>query len=111
MLEGSKSVDAHEAWVEVVSSIGQVGYDGRQHHANNPPKFSDPRLNRALQVVGGYKQVCLTPIDQQQWVQKRFLEAYDAATDSAARNEIKSIGRDEAKDLLQKLNIPQVGHG
>jgi hypothetical protein len=97
-IRGDRKGNAHEAWAEVVGTIGSL------YHANNPPKFDDPRINRALSVIGGYKQVCLTPYDEQQWLQKRFIEAYETADSSIHRNEIQQIGRDDASEVLQKLN-------
>lgn len=98
-IKGDRKGNAHEAWAEVLETIGS------RYHANNPPSFDDPRINRALSVIGGYKQVCLTPYDEQQWLQKRFIEAYETADSSIHRNEIKQIGRDDAAKLLSKIGL------
>ena len=99
VLEGSAETNAQEAWAQVLGTIGRGGY-----HANNPPQFDDPRIARALMVIGGYKQVCLTPYDEQQWLQKRFAEAYETADCSYQREEIKQISRDEAAGILKNLS-------
>lgn len=41
----------------------------------------DPRANRAMQIATQGRYVGHIPIDELQWVQKRFLEVYDELTD------------------------------
>lgn len=87
---------AKEVWQEVFAMIGQVDPDtGEQYSSYHAPKFDEVTAT-ALRNIGGWRAVCQTPLEEQQWLQKRFEEHYGTAeTVSTAL-----ISRERAGELL-----------
>lgn len=87
---GDNSPTPSDAWAEVFGHIRNSGYMER-------PKWSHPRITRALRVLGGWVDVCSAPPAHLPSNRSRFLEAYAAAEkDDGKRREIQ-----ETRDLLQ----------
>lgn len=102
---GDSKANAQEAWIQIVESTK------RGYHRRNPPVFDDPKIQRALDVIGGYGVYCDTEYPKQPFLQNQFIAAYQAVSESSKRQEIQQIGRDEAKELLRNLNIPKLPSG
>lgn len=69
ILTGGSEVRSIEAWGKLQDAIGTVGsYQG--------VVFDDPAIHGAVRALGGWVSVCEAKADE--WLAKRFREAYDA---------------------------------
>ncbi len=66
-----------EAWEEVCKAIRLVG----QYRV---PKFGDPLVQRAMEMIGGWRYVCLSENEASD--RARFAEAYDTLVDKERVN-------------------------
>jgi len=63
-------ISAYEAWGKVVRKIGTHGvYRGE-------PAFEEPAIAHAIQGVGGWRTICMTPEDSLFSTRARFVEAF-----------------------------------
>jgi len=62
-------IGASEAWGLVISQVRKNGY-------YREPEFDEPLIYRALDAVGGWRRVCMTPEDVVGVTEARFLEAF-----------------------------------
>jgi hypothetical protein len=66
--EGKKS--AGEAWGEVMRKVGEEGYICA-------PQFDDPLIARALQGIGGWRELCFSPEEHLMAARARFFQVYE----------------------------------
>jgi len=63
-------VGAREAWGLVVKAASSVGHGAK-------PEFSEPLIWKAIEDVGGWRHICMTPEDSLFSTRARFIEAYE----------------------------------
>lgn len=102
IIDGTASGDAHEIWARIISNLERGRYDLSDY---------DEKAQRALQAIGGIKQLGVTGYEVLDFKRTAFLTEYKAAAESFARKDVKQIGRDEAKELLRNLNLPKLPSG
>jgi hypothetical protein len=66
----SSELTAGEAWGEVLSEIGRVGWCGA-------PRFSSPLIERAVQCTANWRDLCATDLDQMPTHRARFQSSFD----------------------------------
>lgn len=74
LIHGSTELNASDAWLAARSRIGKYDDQGRYIGADNKPNFDDPRIQQCVDLY--WRDMCLRPESEQQWVQKRFEETY-----------------------------------
>jgi hypothetical protein len=60
----------HQAWAEVKEQVRISGYAAT-------PTFSHPLIERAIEGAGGYKDFCMSELDQEMSWRAQFLKAYE----------------------------------
>ena len=69
-LRKASELTAGEAWAEVL----QIARNGNDYHG-------DPRVEKAVRAIGGFKAVSMSRTDQTHFLERRFCEHYEAITD------------------------------
>lgn len=93
-LEGTRKGNGAAAWMEFSEMAGS--FVGDQYHGrDNPPQTDDPAAQRAIRAC--WHDMCTQPNEQQQWVQKRFESAYEAAADVISREGNPSLSFEDLK--------------
>jgi hypothetical protein len=59
-----------EAWETLQKALRKWGWC-------NPPKITDPKMARAIDVLGGWQAACSITTDMEMSARARFIEAYD----------------------------------
>lgn len=80
LVQGSVADRASEAWTELLRQVRAIGSYGR------PALGLTERT--ALDAIGGWATLCASDEDQLPWVQRRFVEAYQAAVAREQRDAI-----------------------
>lgn len=71
VLQGTQQDRSLIAWGKVFDAMQRVG-------AYESVDFGDPAVHCAIEDAGGWPQLCRTPMDQLQFLQKRFCDAHRA---------------------------------
>jgi len=100
-LQGSHKGNAKAAWLEISALAGKYGPSGEYHGRDNPPKTDDPAARRAIAAC--WFDMCTQPPSEQQWVQKRFEEAYETTADVMQREAIGHEGNVLSYSDLKRL--------
>lgn len=93
-VDGTGSDRALEAWGKVLEAMRRVG-------ARESVAFDDPVIHSAVEDIGGWTAICRSEVDELQWLQKRFIEAYIAAKRSKRAHPSKLMGEHEAENRLR----------
>lgn len=75
-LEGSGKAQAFNAWKTVGRAVGVMDAEGRTYGRDHKPSFHDPKLEYALECVGGWKTYCDTKKEDLKWLRRDFIDAY-----------------------------------
>lgn len=78
---------AQEQWILVVEKIRKQG-------AYGTVELDDKVTMKAIQLLGGWRELCHTPVDKMEWRRKEFIEAY--------RNSVNADNLPES--------LPGIGH-
>ena len=93
-LEGSHQDRALGAWSKIHEAMKRVG-------ARQSVVFDDAVIHSAVEDIGGWTAICRSEVDELQWLQKRFIEAYAAAARSKRTHPSKLVGEHEADNRLR----------
>ena len=96
-------IGAYEAWGEVKAQIPAVHYFGE-------PEFSDPLVYQAVDAMGGWRTICMSPEDMEAATRSRFIKAFEQLQqrDRTERRMLPQI-----RDVARRLNAgekPQLGY-
>lgn len=69
LANGSIDDQAEKAWLEADREVQRVGYRGT-------PNITNQATIMAIRSCGGWVQFCQSPIKDDQWLKKRFVEAW-----------------------------------
>ena len=83
----------HEAWAEVKLCVKVYGYAVT-------PTFSHPLIERALDGAGGYKDFCMSELDQEMSWRAQFLKSYEQLL---ARETEDALMLPEVAGLIKQL--------
>lgn len=70
-ISGDPAERSMEAWRQVVDAMSR-------HGGGVTVMFSDPRVNAAIESMGGWPDLCASTEDRK-WLERRFREHYDVA--------------------------------
>lgn len=93
---------AANQWLEVVAKIRKQGAYGEVI-------FDDQVTMKAIQVMGGWRELCHTPVDKMEWRRKEFVETYRNSInasnlpDSLAGIGSKSQAKIESAQQLKRI--------
>lgn len=107
MAKGKTLPDASKAWGDVVKAFGTVGM-------NTVPTFEDPLTTETVKRMG-WKELCLTPIENTATIRSQFLKIYGTLakqTEKKARTEyaledgaVKTVVSDMVKKIAGKAKL------
>jgi len=92
-------ISAPEAWGVVMRDLRRPGSFGVY---GGEPEFDDPTIAQAVQNVGGWRAICMTPQDVLGVMQARFLQAFERA-----RGEERADQRalPQVRELVKRLSM------
>lgn len=94
---------AMQAWEFITKEIRRIGAYGSL-------EMDDGVALKAIHSIGGWKDLCHTPIDKMEWRRKEFISAYQTFVGASNLPKslagISKVGQDkrEAQRALQRLN-------
>lgn len=97
-LQGGHQDRAMGAWSKVYEAIKRAG-------ARQSVVFDDAVIHTAVEDIGGWAAICRSEVDELQWLQKRFIEAYVAAARSKRTHPAKLMGEHEAENRLRGYDV------
>jgi hypothetical protein len=104
-IEGSKEEQATLAWESLLNAITHEG-------AYRTIDFEDGRISKAVRMLGGWQEICMTPTKKLQWLCKDFIAVYKALPADTERelmigiHEFENFKRGFLEHIPKPVTIP-----
>jgi hypothetical protein len=99
--QGGSKEDLHRrallAWDAVRKAITEHGY-------YQSVQFDDPVIHSCIEALGGWQDLCSTPIEEIKWREKRFLELYPAFATTKKEHPQYLVGYVEQQNRLNNYS-------
>ena len=99
----SIEAQAQQQWRLVMTAVRQRGY------ARGAPVFDDPITNRIVRTQFIWESLCNLEIDKLNWAEKRFVEAYDLASQLEPEQILIEATTEEVKQLVSGIGTMDNG--